>query len=178
MNDIYRILESGHSKAQAVKISTGVINHQYPLADLMSCFFSKTMRICQRASWPLTFIAEQQPALLVPYLQKMIDHLDHPNHDAVVRNTIRSWQFMEIPEDYIGPIYDKCFNYLAEPQHAVAIRVFSMTTCVNIAERIPELGPELEAVILEHIDHTTAAFRSRGMKELKRLKHIAKNIHL
>ena len=144
----------------------------------MSCFFSKEMRICQRASWPITFIAEKKPALLVPYLQRMIDHLDQPNHDAVIRNTVRSWQFMEIPEDYIGPIYEICFHYLIEPQYAIAIRVFSMTTCVNIATRFPELGPELTSVILNHIDHNSAAFRSRGSKELKRLKHIAKNNHL
>jgi len=178
MSDILRLLQSGHSKAQTIKITNAIINHQYPIEDLMTCFFSKEMRICQRASWPVTMIGEQNPVMFIPYLQKMIDHLDHPNHDAVVRNIIRSWQFMEIPEDYIGPIYEKCFNYLSEPHHAVAIRVFSMTTCVNIAESIPELGPELEAVILEYMDHSSAGFRSRGRKELKRLKHIAKNNHL
>lgn len=178
MNDILHILQSGHSKAISKKISNGVINHQYPIADLMSCFFSKEMRICQRASWPLTFIAEIEPSTLVPYLQKMIHHLDHPNHDAVVRNTVRSWQFMEIPEDYIGPIYQRCFDYLADPQYAVAIRVFSMSTCVNIAARYPELAIEIEAIILDHIDHNSAAFRSRGSKELKRLRQIIKNNHL
>ncbi|MFT6807588.1 MAG: hypothetical protein ACJA01_000808 [Saprospiraceae bacterium] len=178
MNDILQILTSGNSKADAQNISKAVINHQYPIEDLLSCFFFKDLRICQRASWPLTFIAEQQPAMLTSYLQKMIDHLDHPNHDAVIRNTVRSWQFMEIPEEFIGSIYEVCFNYLSDPNFAISIRVFSMTTCVNIAERFPELGLELEVFILEQIDHSTAGFRSRGMKALKRLKHILKNNHL
>jgi len=138
----------------------------------MSLFFSDDWVICQKASWPVTMIADKDPEILKPYIQQMINHLDRAQHDAVIRNTIRSWQAMKIPEEFEGPIYDKCFEYFADPQYAIAIRVFSMTVCSNIAMRHPSLAQEIIPIIEDHWDHGSAAWRSRGRQELKRLNSI------
>lgn len=165
-------IESGHSKEIATYIAQAILSGQAPLQDLLACFFDSSMRICQRASWPLTLIAESNPDLLLPFVSLMIQHLDQPQHDAVIRNTLRSWQFMDLPDEHIGIIYDKCFHYLSDPQVAVAIRVFAMTICVNISERYPELAGEVQLVIAEHMDHSTAGYRARALKEIKRLRGI------
>ena len=142
------------------------------MQELMACFFSDDWVLCQKASWPVTMVADRAPELLEPYLSQMIKNLDRPLHDAVIRNTIRAWQIMDIPEEHEGEIYDRCFEYFADPQFPVAVRVFSMTVCGNIAMRHPSLAAEIIPIIEDNWDHATAAWRSRGKKELKRLRKI------
>jgi len=159
-------------QSQASAIAQSIVNHQYEMSELMDCFFSDNWVLCQKTSWPITMVADRAPDMLIPYLPKMIKNLDRPHHDAVVRNTIRTWQVMNIPEDFEGEIYDRCFEYFADPQYAVAIRVFSMTVCGNIAMRHPSLAAEIIPIIEDNWDHSTAAWRGRGKKELKRLRKI------
>jgi len=159
-------------KHDARNIASQVVDGIYPIQELMDLFFSDDWVLCQKTSWPLTMIADKDPEILKPYIQQMINHLDRAQHDAVIRNTIRSWQAMKIPEEFEGPIYDKCFEYFADPQYAIAIRVFSMTVCSNIAMRHPSLAHEIIPIIEDHWDHGTPAWRSRGRQELKRLNSI------
>jgi len=77
-----------------------------------------------------------------------------------------------IPEEYEGEVYDRCFIYLADPQYAIAIRVFSMTVCTNIAMRHHVLAHEIIPIIEDNWDHSTAAWRGRGKKELNRLRRV------
>jgi len=172
MNPISEHLSGPVNKVNAERIAEGILKGDFNLEDLMLCFFSEDMRLCQSASWAVTKIADSHPELLYPYLEKMIDNLNKPVHDAIVRNTVRTWQFMDIPEDYLGIIYDNSYELLADPQRAVAIRVFAMTVCTNIAQHFPELGTEIKEIILEYWDHSTAAWRGRGKRELKRLEKL------
>jgi len=160
------------TKKGAQQIVGLITEGQVHISELMELFFSEDWVVCQKASWPISHLADKAPQLLLPYMQQMIDNLNRPNHDAVIRNTIRAWQVMTIPEKFEGPIYDKCFEYFADPQYAVAIRVFAMTVCTNIAMRHHSLAQEIIPIIEDHWDHGTAAWRSRGKKELKRLHKI------
>ena len=65
---------------------------------------------------------------------------------------------------------DICFNFLLSQDEPVAIRVFAMTVLGNIAQKWPELKNELRMAIEENMEFGSAGFKSRGKKELKRLK--------
>ena len=160
------------SKREASSLCTQIVNHQYSVDELMNCFFSEDWVLCQKSSWPVTILAEKNPELILPYLERMLFNLERPVHDAVVRNTIRTWAEIDIPEELEGPIYDKCFEYFVGHQYAVAIRVFSMTICTNIAMRHHALAAEIIPIIEDNWDHGTPAWRSRGKKELKRLNKV------
>lgn len=161
---------SVRNKRQANSIVQQIVNYQRDIQELMDCFFSDDWVLCQKSSWPVTILADKNPTFLLPFVEQMLHNLDRPNHDAVIRNTLRSWGELTIPEEFEGPIYDRCFEYLADPSQAVAIRVFSMTVCTNIAEQHPSLAGEIITIIEDYWDHTTAAWRSRGKRELKRLR--------
>ena len=140
------------------------------MEELMDCFFDKNLRLCQYASWPAGMIADHSPELIIPYLQKMLNNLDTPHHDAVIRNTFRTLQNLDIPEEIEGLAFEKAFDFLANPQNAIAIRVFAMSVCGNIALKYPELKHELIPVIEEQLPFGSAGFKNRGMKVLKALK--------
>lgn len=130
--------------AQAQKIVRLVLNDKALLEELMDCFFSDDLRLCQTASWAVGIIAQKEETLLLPYVGKMLDNLAHPKHNAILRNTMRAWQYMTIPEQFEGQVYEQCFNYISSPSEAIAVRAFSMNICYNIAVKYAELMPELK----------------------------------
>jgi hypothetical protein len=161
-----------YSKEQVVKLANYIGDNADRFAQLMELFFSPEYRISQRASWVMSHCADRHPQLIIPYMEAMIQNLDNPLHDAVIRNTVRIFQDIEIPEPLMGEIADKCFNYLNSPQYAIAIRVFSMTVLYKISLAFPELQNELKMVIEEYLPFGSAGFKSRGKKILKNLEKL------
>lgn len=163
-----RLLADG-SKSVAKSIADEVVDDHNKMVSLMNCFFDEKLLVCQRASWPLGLLADSQPGLIYPYIEKMLNNLDRPHHNAVIRNTFRTFQFIDFPEEMEGLAFEKAFDYLLDINNAIAIRVFAMTVCGNIALKYPELGHELIPVIEESLPHGSAGFISRGNSVLRRL---------
>lgn len=168
--DFLATLEAGHSKASTDKIVAEVLANPSRIEDLMACFFHENMRICQRASWAVSILGEKAPELIKSYTATLLENLEHPHHDAIVRNTLRAWQFIDFEEDYEGLIFDRCMDYLNDTKYAVAIRAFAMTVCSNIACKYPPLAEELIPIIELHYPDGSAGYKSRAKRELKRLR--------
>jgi hypothetical protein len=163
-------LESGHSKEITHTIADEIRNDPDKIFGLMDCFFSDDWCLSQRAAWPVGLIGEQHPALIFPFMEQMIAHLKTPKHDAVVRNTVRIWQNIEIPEVWQGEIYELCFGFVTNPQTPIAIKAFSMTVCENISKTYPELKSELILAIEDQMEFGSSGVKNRGQKILKKLK--------
>lgn len=161
------LLSSENSKAMATRVRDIVVDDTSRMDELMELFFSIDLRECQRASWPLGMIADRDTAILRPYLQRMITNLDNAVHAAVIRNTFRTFQAIDFPEEIEGEIYEKAFQFFADIDQAIAIRVFAMTVCSNIALKYPELKGEIISVIQEHYPHGSAGFRSRAKRIIR-----------
>ena len=144
-----------HSKAMAENIAEFVISQPGKLDELMSCFFDSDFRMCQRASWPVCKLGIKSPGLLERYIPDMIKNLENPNHDAVIRNTIRVWAEMDIGEEYEGNIFDICFRYLCNRRMPVAVRAFSISVAGNIAQKYPELANELISEFKNQLQYET-----------------------
>lgn len=168
--DIKAILEEGHSRENAIAIKDAIIKKPSLIDDLMVCFFADEIQLCQRASWPLMFIGVAAPEIIRPYLSKMVDHLPRAKHDAQIRNTVRIFEEIDIPEDVEGPLFEHCFGYLLDSKYATAIRAFSLTVLEKIANKYPDLKVELKAELIVQQDTGTVGFKNRAKKTLKRLE--------
>jgi hypothetical protein len=162
-----------HSKANVIKIMDYIGLDEERFAELMQLFLKADYITTQRSSWIVSECAERHHFLIAPYFQDLIDKLHEPNiHGSARRNIVRIWQFVPIPEEFIGEIYDICFRYLSANE-AIAVVVFSMTVCLNIAKQIPALKPELRFAIedlLMKYQNGSPAISSRGKKILAELK--------
>jgi hypothetical protein len=168
--DLVAVILQEHSRAQALKISKWVGADPKKFTILVDVFLKGPYRVTQRAAWPLNFVVEQHPGMIIPHLKKILDHLNRPGiHDAVKRNTMRLLQFIDVPKKYEGRIADTCFNFLRNRKEAVAIRVFAMTVLANISMQNPDLKPELKIIIEDQIPYESPAFVSRAKRVLKRL---------
>jgi hypothetical protein len=174
MNLHQEILQE-HSKENVKKITDYIGLDEDRFAELMHIFLNGDYTTIQRSSWIVSECAEKYPFFIAPYFKNLIEKLHEPDiHPSARRNIVRIWQFVVIPEEYVGEVYDICFNYLsASTTEAIAVVVFSMTVCRNITKLIPELKPELcfmiEDVLMKH-QFGSPAIKHRGKKILAELK--------
>lgn len=171
--DIVSEINKDFSKAQVKKIANYIGADEERFGILMTVFLKGLYINTQKAGWVLSECADKYPMLIIPYFRNFIQKLQEPfASDSVKRNIVRVWQYVDIPDEYIDDIYDICFGFL-NSNEAIAIKVFSMTVCYNIARKIPELKTELRLAIddvLMKNQNGSAAILSRGKKILADLK--------
>ena len=162
----YELLRE-HSKAQCLRIVEWVGDDQKRFDELFHIFLTGLYREVQHAAWPISYCVIDHPQLINKHWAKLVKNLHAPNiHDAVKRNTMRLLQDIAIPEKYEGEIMDIAFKYVASPNEAVAVKVFSLTVLGNLAKKYPEIIPEFILLIEAQLPHQSAAFRSRAKKLL------------
>lgn len=108
---------------------------------------------------------QRKKNLIEPYITDLVAQLPRKDvHDAVIRNSLRILQKVEIPEQIHGEVMNACFGFLEDPAVPAAFKAFSLTILGNLSKRYPELKQELKVIVEERRDLETAAFRSRGKK--------------
>ncbi len=157
-----------HSKKHCDKIVHYIGNNKERFAKLMILFFKGEYRVTQRAAWPMSYCVKNHPELIKPYFKKLLDNLKKKNlHDAVLRNTVRLLQEVEIPKKYHGRLMSICFDFIQSNELPAAVKAFSLSILQKLSQQYTEIVPELKLIIEERWEHETAAFRSRGKKILK-----------
>lgn len=158
-----------HSKKQCDLIVQYIGNNKKRFAELMKLFFNGEYRITQRAAWPMSYCVRNHPGLIEPYFKPLLENLTKKDiHDAVIRNTVRLLQDVEIPRRYQGKVMNICFGYIQSHEIPVAVKAFSLTILGNLSGQYPEIIPEIKMIIEERWEHETAAFHSRAKKILKK----------
>lgn len=159
-----------HSKQHALKIASYACASKKNFKELMKCFLDEEYSLSQRAAWSVSWAARKKPAMIIPHIKHLVSVLHKKNvHHAVIRNSVRVLQEIEIPEEFHGAVMDACFQFLEKPSTPVAIKVFSLATLFNLSKKYPEIKPELKLIIEDSWEHETAAFRSRAGKLLTKL---------
>lgn len=167
--DIREVLTAAHSKEIRDAIIHYVGSNPKRMQELMDCYFSDDLRLNQRSSWPVSYIAHKSPELMDPYHQQMMDDLENPKHNAMVRNTVRIYQEITIPESIEGQLFEKCYGYVADPREATAIRSFSLTILEKLSSKFPDLKNEVIELVKEQAPHGTSGFKNRAKKMLLRM---------
>ncbi len=160
-------LSAEHSKAQTIRLVRWINQDQDRLSHLMDIFLGTDYRLTQRSAWVVRYVGEETPALLVPWLSQLVATLRRPGlHNAVQRNILNIFEHIDLPAVLLDDLADNCFLYLADPQAPIAVRAASITILDKICRQVPELRPEFHLLLEEHMDHATAAFKSRARKIL------------
>lgn len=161
------------SRSNWNKIIAYVGEDEERFAELIQIFFLGEKKTIIGSSQAVGVIAEKQPRLIKPYLIDLIGYLKSDPVDAVKRNTMRIFQFIEIPEEIEGDLFDIAMSYLKSIDTAIAIKAFSMTSLRKICAKYPELSQEvifqIEILVKEQV---SAGLTSRGQHELVKLNKI------
>ncbi len=174
--DIKAAILKDHSKPQILKIVDYIASDQQRFDEMIELILKGDKKIAQRVSWAMSYCVEAYPGLIISHLESLMENLRNPVHDAIKRNTLRSLEYVEIPEDLMGLVADICFEFLDSPKESIATRVFSMTALYKICQKEPELSNELKLVIEDHYPHGSAGFKSRARKILKGISKLQQKI--
>lgn len=155
-----------HSKVQAEKIVKYVLQHPEAFHELMKIFFYDEYRLVQRASWPVSLLAKEQPTLFNDYLEKIIINFRNSVPDAVKRNSTKVVLLLEIPECLKGITVDVMFHLLLDKKEPVAIKANAMSIIYKLCKNEPEIINELKIIIEDQFPYATPAFTSRARKIL------------
>lgn len=159
-----------HFKADALRITEYACSSPRHFKALIDCFLSNEYRLAQRAAWSVSWAARSKPALVMPFIKNIVEQLQRTDvHNAVIRNSMRILEDIDIPEEHHGSVMNACFAFIEKPSTPAAIKAFSLTTLYNLSKQYPEIKPELKLVIEERMNNETAAFKSRANYILKRL---------
>ncbi len=162
-----------HSKAQCSKIVNWVGASQQRFDALFYLFLKDEYRVVQRASWPVSYSVIAHPELITKHWKKLVTNLQKPNlHDAVKRNSIRLLEDINIPKKYQGELMDICFNYLASPNEAIAVKAFSLSVLTNLSGQYPEIIPEIKLLIEDQLPQQTPAMASKAKKFLQKAEKV------
>ncbi len=160
-----------HTKENCQKMVDWVGGNPGRFKELFDLFLDDQYRVTQRAAQPVSHCLIAHPGLLKSNFEKLITNLQKPAiPDSIKRNTLRLLQSVCIPQKYEGTVMNICFNYVQSPKEAVAIKAYSLTILGNLAEKYPEISPEIKLLAEDQMSHQTAAFKSRAKKLLKRFE--------
>jgi dihydroorotase len=159
------------NRNKAVSIAEYACSSPKHFKELMQCFLTNEYRLAQREAWSVSCAARKKPELIKPYIKDLVARLNRTGvHDAVVRNSVRVLEKIEIPESLHGEVMNACFGFIEKPSVPVAIKAFSLTTLFNLSKYYPEIKGELKLIIENNLDNESAAFESRGRKILSTLQ--------
>jgi hypothetical protein len=168
--NIREAILSEHSRTQALKIAAYACSSPLNFKELMKCFMSNDYRLAQRAAWSVSWAARKKPAMITPYIKDLVAVLERKDvHDAVIRNSLRIFEDIDIPEKHHGIVLNACFSFMEKPSYPLAFKAYSMTIIAKLSKHYPEIKQELKLIIEENWDNETPAFRSRGKKILASL---------
>jgi hypothetical protein len=150
MMDIEKRLSAEHSKTLTSAIVNFIGSDKKRFRVLMDIFLGHEYRLIQRAAWPLSYVALEQPQLIKPYFKKLIQKLEEPgNHPAIPRNILRIFQETGVPEQHQAKLLDICFRMIPTEAIPVAVRAYAITTASHICSKYPELKKELDLMLHE-----------------------------
>jgi len=171
--DIEKQLSRETSRRNWDKVIAHVGEDQERFADLFNIFLKGESNAILGASQAIGSISEKQPRLIQPYANDLVGYLKSDPIDAVKRNTMRIFQFIDIPEEVEGDLFDIAMNYLKSIEVAITIKAFSMTALRKICAKYPELAHEvifqIEILVKEQV---SAGLTNRGEHELIKLNKI------
>jgi hypothetical protein len=164
------LLEKSYSKEMALLVSEYACASKNNFEELVKCFLNNDYRIAQRAAWSLAWAARKKPEMITPYLETLVNQLGRKDvHSAVIRNSVRILEAVEIPEHLHGAVMKNCFEYIENHETPIAIKAFSLTTLFNLSKIYKDIQPELKMIIETLYPNESAAFKGRAKLILKKL---------
>ncbi len=156
-----------HSRKQAEKIAHLIMQDSENFALLVELFFYGEYRVTQRASWPLSILAEKHPEYFEPFIEKIILNLKNQVHDAVKRNSTKILLLIEVPENLKGVTIDIMFSLLLDKKQPVAIKANVLSILHKLCKNEPDLIREIKLIVEDQMPYASQAFTGRASKLFK-----------
>jgi hypothetical protein len=166
-NQLLALLAAKRLKSDIDAAAATIEDDPLRLGQAIDLYLESETPIRERLAWTLQVATEIFPSLVNQALQRQIFNLmEQARSDAERRAFLNILRNDWLPDDLLGPAYDFCLAWMADPQMAIAVRVYCLDILLQIVDREPELARELELVTDEimAMDAPPAFLASRRKK--------------
>ncbi|RYD56646.1 MAG: hypothetical protein EOP56_11385 [Sphingobacteriales bacterium] len=171
--DLHNELRTKYMKTGADTIAAWIGDDEDRFAQLMDIYVHGTKAEIQRSAWAMDMVAQKFPGLAAKHIDTIVQRMEQPKlHDAVRRHGARILMMIDMPERIHASVMNLCFDLLADPKQAIAVRCLAMDVLAKLAITYPELKPELIA-LMENEEQPSAGFISRRNLVMAKLKKIS-----
>src|SRR4051812_9437385 len=113
------------SKKKLDKFVKQVEDDPKALKEIAKLVLGDDQNRSMRASWALTHISMSRPQNIKPLVPQLMKFLKGKNqHTGAIRNVIRVFHEIDIPEKYIGELFDICMAHAKNATMPHAVRAF------------------------------------------------------
>lgn len=164
-------LLKSYSKQSCQQVVDWVGDSATRFKQLVAVLTGEDPLLVQRAAWPFTYVVQQHPELIHAHFAAVLDRMEEDGwHDAVRRNIVRALEYVKLNTRTEGRVMNTCFRFLTDPSEKAAVKASCITVLGKLAEKYPEIKPELETAIRDQWDREGASFRARARQVLGKLK--------
>ena len=160
------------SRRNADYIASVVDKDEQLFKNIIELVLTNEKYVSGRAAWVMEILWLKYPYLIDPYINRLIDFLKLSKYDNQKRHITKilaSRNLLELDEERLGLLIDKCFTWLEDPIYPTAVKMFSMQIITNYIKIEPVLASELIAIIENQYDDGTPGFKNRADKILQNL---------
>lgn len=140
------------------------------LIELFSLLEQRLIRQSLYSSWVLCHLAESCPELVSPYSQNILSLFENTPHLGANRNLMRCFMEIDIPENVMSPLLDKCLEFINDSKQPVAVKAFSLQTFARIVLKEPDLANELNLAMTNLYFYKSPAIHGTMKKIRKMMK--------
>jgi hypothetical protein len=170
--ELEKLLLSKHAKSTTSKVIEWVNYDPQKFKLLMQLVLGHDLILAQRAAWAMSYIVIEQPKLIDPYLNKLLELVQKPVHPAIKRNTFRFLKEIEIPKKSMTKAIDACFSMVVNPKEPIAVICFAFNTLSKMAKQFPEIKNEILFATELHQENESAGLKHTIKKVRKELMKI------
>jgi hypothetical protein len=159
-----QMILDGNSRFNTDRVAIYIGADEKLFAELIYLMHNSPAPIPLRSSWIMSVVTDNYPWLVNPYFRILIDNLPSYNHTGIVRNVLRLFSLIEVPEEYAGEIYNLSCDFFVNAKMPIAVRVNAMQILYNIALKEPDLRNELILLLEDNLEGVSAGVISRANK--------------
>ena len=153
------------------KIAYALTKHQRDFDHLLQLIASDNRVLSKRAAWCFSLAADIKPSWIYSRQARLVNILLMPGvPEGAVRNVLRVLRNCSLNKDIWEPLTFYCFKCVEDPDEPIAIRAFCIHILGKLALEIPDLIPEVKAIIGFHFTIATPGLVSAGKSVLDMLK--------
>ncbi|MVN22717.1 hypothetical protein [Mucilaginibacter arboris] len=168
------------TKTKVLKLTAIAKRKDFSIKELIELTFDADKQIAFRAAWILENLLLTDPAAVLEDLEDILfcfPKVSNPScqrHYAKILMYLSSSKAIDAIKTKMGafnlePVIETCFDWLIDPQVAVAVKVFCCETLFNLRNRYDWIADELIREVEFLMKDGSAALQSKGKKILKQL---------
>ncbi|MCA9193863.1 MAG: hypothetical protein KDB03_18960 [Planctomycetales bacterium] len=168
---IREVLQIGNSRAVADRVVTMALADEERLVELMVCMFGNDVRLAQRAAHAVGLIGREEPLVLTPWFNDLVNAIEDPIHQSLRRCGVRYFSELKsgIPKALEKRLIHLCMKLLADRKSEIAISAFAMQFVADRVAQYPSVREELILCLQTGLFGGSTGYCNRARKVLRQI---------